>query len=363
MRRAQQALGRAPRYAGTCAHLTPAQVAERLERGERPAWRFRIPASGSVEFNDLVRGRQVFATADMGDFIIRRADASYSFLFSNALDDALMEVTHVLRGEDHLSNTPRQWLLLQALALPAPHYGHIPLILGQDATPLAKRLGSASLAELRHQGYLPGAILNYLARLGHQYPDNDFHDLQGLAQGFTLEHLGRAPARFDPQQLLYWQRQAVLNLGNDALWAWIGLEVDSLVPEAQRGVFINAVRDNVRFPAEAQEWARVLFSDEPLALGAEQRAVLRQAGGEFFKHALKALTQYPSDFAAMVQQLKREAGVQGRALFQPLRVALTGQTDGPELARLIPLMGVERAQRRLQRAQQLEALSNAQDLQ
>lgn len=355
MRKAQQAAGRPPRYAGTCAYLTPAEIAERLGRGERPAVRFRVPTSGSVGFDDLVRRRQAFVTADIGDFVIRRADGSASFLFSNALDDALMEVSHVLRGEDHLSNTPRQLLLLQALDLPAPQYGHIPLILGQDATPLAKRLGSASLAELRRQGYLPGAILNYLARLGHQYPDNDFHNLQGLAEGFAVERLGRAPARFDPQQLLHWQRQAVMHLESDTLWDWIDVQADIRVPDDRRHAFEEAVRDNVLFPEEAREWARVLFSDEPVAVGEGEQAVLRQAGGSFFGHALEALSQHPGDFAAMVKQIRQETGVQGKALFKPLRIALTGQPEGPELARLIPLMGLERARQRLVRAQQQES--------
>ncbi|HET7921906.1 MAG TPA: glutamate--tRNA ligase, partial [Gammaproteobacteria bacterium] len=145
-RKAQLAAGKPPRYAGTCAHLDKRGIEARLARGLKPALRFRVPDRGETGFDDLVRGRQVFANHDIGDFVIRRADGSPAFFFSNALDDALMGVTHVLRGEDHLANTPRQLLLLQALELPAPHYGHLSLIIGEHDAPLSKREGGGSLA-------------------------------------------------------------------------------------------------------------------------------------------------------------------------------------------------------------------------
>ncbi|MFI4922010.1 MAG: glutamate--tRNA ligase, partial [Gammaproteobacteria bacterium] len=148
-RKVQLAAGQPPRYAGTCAKLITAEIEARLAKGLKPALRFRVPETGETVFQDLVRGRQVFAHRDIGDFIIRRADGSPAFFFSNALDDALMGVTHVLRGEDHLANTPRQLLLLQALGLPAPSYAHLSLIVGQGGAPLSKREGGGSLKELR----------------------------------------------------------------------------------------------------------------------------------------------------------------------------------------------------------------------
>jgi glutamyl-tRNA synthetase len=176
-RKLQRASGKAPRYAGTCTHLSEAETAAKLQKGLKPTLRFRVPRGQRVEFNDLVRGKQQFASYDLGDFIIRRADGTPAFFFCNAVDDALMEVTHVFRGEDHLTNTPRQILILQALNLPIPQYGHISLILGNDGLPLSKRNGSQNIQGLIKEGWLATALINYLARLGHTYTDDNLLSL------------------------------------------------------------------------------------------------------------------------------------------------------------------------------------------
>ncbi|MCC8999105.1 MAG: glutamate--tRNA ligase, partial [Candidatus Contendobacter sp.] len=217
-RKRQLAAGRPPRYTGTCARLSEAERRARRERGLQPTLRFQVPVAQTVEFIDRVRGPQRFASADIGDFVIRRADGAPQFFFANAVDDALMEVTHVLRGEDHLTNTPRQLLLLQALDLPAPEYGHLALIVGSDGGPLSKREGDLSLRELRAAGYLPEALLNYLARLGHSYECDSWMDPAELAAGFAPERLGRAPARYDAAQLLHWQSEAVRHTSPEQLW-------------------------------------------------------------------------------------------------------------------------------------------------
>ncbi|HLJ37839.1 MAG TPA: glutamate--tRNA ligase, partial [Steroidobacteraceae bacterium] len=156
-RRAQLAAGRPPRYAGTCRELSAAERARRAAQGVAPTLRFRVPAGVQVTFEDLVHGPQSFATDDIGDFVVRRADGSAAFFFSNAVDDAAMGVTLVLRGEDHLANTPRQLLLLEALGLAPPAYGHLALLLGADGAPLSKRHGAASVREFRERGFLPQA--------------------------------------------------------------------------------------------------------------------------------------------------------------------------------------------------------------
>ena len=140
--------------------------AARVAQGRRPSLRFRVPSGRRVEFEDLVHGAQSFLSDDIGDFIIRREDGAAAFFFSNALDDALMQVSHVLRGEDHLSNTPRQRLLLEALELPPPQYGHVSLLIGEDGTPLSKRHGATGVRELREAGYVEPAVCNHLFRLG-----------------------------------------------------------------------------------------------------------------------------------------------------------------------------------------------------
>ncbi|MFM7626462.1 MAG: glutamate--tRNA ligase, partial [Gammaproteobacteria bacterium] len=188
-RRSQLAAGRPPRYAGTCRELDAQQRAARLAEGRQPTLRFRVPDRGRIAFTDLVHGDQIFECADIGDFVLRRADGSAAFFFSNVLDDADSGVTVVLRGEDHLSNTPRQLLIAEALGLRAPAYGHLSLITGADGAPLSKRLGAKTLRELRETGYLPVALVNHLYRLGHSGLGREgaiegLQDLDVLARAF-----------------------------------------------------------------------------------------------------------------------------------------------------------------------------------
>jgi len=346
-RKAQLATGRPPRYPGTCARLSVIERRARRERGLQPTLRFRVPTGKVVEFIDSVRGPQRFNTDDIGDFIIRRADGGAQFFFTNAVDDALMQVTDVLRGEDHLTNTPRQLLLLEALGLPAPRYGHIALIVGADGSPLSKRHGSRSLRELRAAGFLPEALNNYLARLGHTYAQEGWMTAAELAAGFAVERLGRAPARYDEAQLLHWQAEAVAHAGADRLWDWMGGAVHGRVPAEARTDFIETVRPNVRFPQEAQEWAERLFGAD-LELSAESHAVIAAAGAAFFVQALAVYAEHGAAYQPLVKALKARSGVQGKALFMPLRVALTGATHGPELARILALMPPALVRQRLQ---------------
>lgn len=345
-RKLQRASGKAPRYAGTCAHLSEAERAAKLEKGLKPTLRFRVPRGENVEFIDLVRDKQQFATDDLGDFIIRRADGTPAFFFCNAVDDALMEVTHVFRGEDHLTNTPRQILILQALNLPIPQYGHISLILGNDGLPLSKRNGSQNIQGLINDGWLPIAIVNYLARLGHTYADDNLLSLEQLAEKFSIEHLGRAPARFDAQQLKHWQQCAVANASAEELWVWMGEQVHKIVPETAREEFINTVRPNINFPKEAVEWAKILFTDE-IVRQEEAQSIIDNTDKEFFNHAIAALEASQGEYKELIKQLKETSGAKGKKLFMPLRAALTGATHGPEMANLLALMGIERARMRL----------------
>jgi glutamyl-tRNA synthetase len=341
------AAGRPPRYSGRCRKLSAAEVAARRAEGKPATLRFRVDESATVEFEDRVRGAQRFAGSDIGDFVIRRSDGTPAFFFSNAVDDALMGVTLVLRGEDHLTNTPRQILLMQALGLKVPEYAHIALVVGQDGAPLSKRTGSKSVQELREQGFLALAVNNYLARLGHTFESNAFMDVAALAVDFDIARLHKAPAHFDPQHLLHWQREAVQAATSDTLWGWMAAAIGDVVPEADRNRFVEAVRGNILFPADARHWAEVIYSAgrEPAA-GA--RASAQAAGEEFFDFVRRALEKYGADFKAVSQMVKQDTGLSGKALFQPLRAALTGELDGPEMAKLLPLIGMERAHRRIE---------------
>ena len=332
-RKVQLGAGQPPRYGGKCGRLNPEDVERRLQKGLQASLRFRVPHEASVAFDDGVRGAQKFAAADIGDFIIRRADGTPAFFFCNAIDDSLMGVTHVVRGEDHLSNTPRQLLILQALGLPAPQYAHISLVLGDDGAPLSKRNGSRSINQLREEGYFALALLNMLARIGHHYDHDGLLSLDELKRGFDLGHLGKSPSRFDSGHLHYWQEQTVRAADDDSLWQWLHPSTRSLAPPGRRALFLDIVRSNCVFPGQADEWARILFADE-MVLSAEIESVARQAGDNFFLAALDAAVAAGEDFDAFMGQLKASSGAKGKALFMPLRAALSGRTDGPELAKL-----------------------------
>ncbi len=346
VRAAQRAAGQPPRYPGTCAGLTRAEADEREANGDKPALRFRVDTDRELVMPDLVRGEQRYALADIGDFVIRRADGSAAFFFSNAVDDALMGVTHVLRGEDHAANTPRQYLILEALGLTPPIWGHIGLIAGSDGAPLAKRHGAGSVAELREAGYLPLALVNYLARLGHAYTDNGLLGLDELAAGFDTQRLSGSPARFDPEQLAHWQDEAVAAAPTPKLLDWLG--PDDPVPVDQRHAFVDCVRANVRFPQELRQWAERLFGAP--AWDDAMNAWLKDAGGDFFDQALASYDAVGSDWQALTGALREATGRRGKGLFMPLRVALTAATSGPELARVIALLPAATVRGRLQAA-------------
>lgn len=345
-RKVQLGSGRPPRYSGKCARMTRAEVAERLRHGTRPTLRFRVPQNEVIEFEDGVRGPQHFSSDDIGDFIIRRADGTPAFFFCNAVDDALMGVTLVLRGEDHLTNTPRQLMILKALGLPIPSYAHISLIVGDDGAPLSKRNGSRSIQQLRAEGYFPSALVNMLARLGHHYDSDQLLPLARLSAEFGLGRLGKSPARFDLAHLNHWQELAARQADDETLWHWLHVETRAIVPKAQRSSFLEIVRSNCVFPHDAEQWAKVLFADEMLR-DAEVASVAERAGERFFLAAIDAADAHPHDCAAFLSDLKSRSGVKGKHLFMPLRAALTGRLDGPELARVYELMDTPRIQRRL----------------
>src|SRR5688500_15122667 len=335
-RKRQLAAGHPPRYDGKCRALTAEERAQRLVKGLPAALRFRVPQGQSVTFNDLVHGEQRFNTDDIGDFIIRRTDGSTAFFFSNAVDDALMGVTLVLRGDDHMTNTPRQMLILQALALPVPQYAHVALLLGMDGSPLSKRHGDTSLRDLRERGYLPGAIRNHLVRLGHTCVSAGWLSDAGLLADFDLHRLGRAAAKFDYAQLRHWQKEAVAHLSAQEFLDWIGPELPADIDAQRQAQFVTAVRANIELPADAKIWAKVIFGKldefDPPAL-----AAIREAGEGFFTAALAAIGQSGVEFKQAVKALGQSTGKKGPALFMPLRAALTGFTHGPELAPMLTL--------------------------
>ena len=345
----QQKAGKPPRYSGACRALTSVQIAEKLSQGLIPTLRFCIPKDKIITFTDTVRGEQKFDPNDLGDFVIRRADGTSPFMYGNAIDDALMGVTHVLRGEDHLTNTPRQIAILQALDLPVPTYGHIALIVGHDGSPLSKRHGSRSLHALRDEGFLPAAIVNYLARLGHYYGHDHYLTFEQLAVEFKIQSLAKSPAKFNEQHLLFWQTQAVMKLSDAECWNWVGKNIQSLVPSHKQSAFVSAIKPNVKFPHEVKAWAESLFAELP-EWDEAQQAVIQAAGKDYFSEALIALEHHGANAEKITTHLKEKCNVKGKALFMPLRIALTGFEHGPDLAVLFSLISPQTMKRRFERA-------------
>ncbi|HWW28950.1 MAG TPA: glutamate--tRNA ligase [Steroidobacteraceae bacterium] len=338
-RKLQRMSGQPPRYAGTCRNLSAAQRAERAARGLRPTLRFAVPSDRIIEFTDAVHGPQRFASNDIGDFIIRRDDGTAAFFFCNAVDDSAMGVTQVLRGDDHLTNTPRQLMLLDALRLRRPGYGHVGLLVGEDGAPLSKRHGSTSAQEFRDRGFLSAAILNQLFRLGHAGDADRWLAPAEMPAHFRPQHLGRAPARFDESQLLHWQKETLERMSAAEIRAWLGAD-DSME-------FVDLVRHNVVLPADAAPWRAVVRGD--LApLGAAERQVIAAAGAGFFAAAVDAYSHANADLKMLITILKERTGRKGADLFMPLRVALTGIAHGPELAPLLKLIPPDTVRRRLE---------------
>jgi glutamyl-tRNA synthetase len=338
-RKLQRSSGKPPRYAGTCRSLSLAERAARVARGLKPALRFSVPDGAAIEFVDAVHGEQRFLSADIGDFIIRREDGTAAFFFCNAVDDALMGVTQVLRGDDHLTNTPRQLMLLDALDLPRPGYGHVGLLVGADGAPLSKRHGSTSVQDFRRQGYLAAAVLNHLFRLGHTGDYDGWLSLADMPAHFRPEHLHRAPARFDQAQLVHWQKETLSRMSTAEVGAWLGSDADR--------AFVEMVRHNVVLPADAKPWIAAVRG-ELAPLGEAELHIVRAAGPAFFSIALAALAEAGLDWKQLTALVRDRTGRKSADLFMPLRVALTGQRHGPELAPLLRMMTLATARKRLE---------------
>jgi glutamyl-tRNA synthetase len=356
-RRAQLAAGRPPRYAGTCAKLTADESRRRIETGAQAAMRFRVPAGRVIEFVDAIHGLQRSSSDDIGDFVVSRADGSAAFFLGNAIDDAAMGVTLVLRGDDHLANTPRQILLLEALGMRVPAYGHLPLVLGATGSPLSKREGAAGLHDMREQGYLPAALRNYLVRLGHTCGTDTWLEAHAMPAHFDLGRVSHSPARFDEAQLRHWQREAIVHSTTAELTEWLGSRLEPLGSAERKADFVVAVRGNLMFPSDADALVRAVC-EELAPPDDDARAAMLGAGAAFFNTAASQWASHGGDVKAWTRAVGTATGRKGAALYMPLRAALTGVTHGPELAPLVGLIGGHRVEARLAAAAAIAAGAN-----
>ncbi|WP_340267549.1 glutamate--tRNA ligase [Sphingobium mellinum] len=326
--------GLPPVYDRAALALTADQIAAYEAEGRRPHWRFRLDHDQPIAWTDLIRGEQRFDPRLLSDPVIRRADGSWLYMLPSVIDDVAMGVTHVLRGEDHVSNTATQIQMFAALGASLPRFAHEALLTGSEGK-LSKRLGSLGVAHFREIGLEPMAILSLLARLGSAMPIEPFADIQPLIDSFDFAHFGRAPARFDEAELAALNQKIVHLLPYAA--------VADRLPKGMDEAAWDAIRPNLETVARAADWWGIVTGpiDAP-APAEEDREFLRSA------HHMLSDAAFDADiWRTLTNRLKEATGRKGKTLFLPLRRALTGLDHGPDMAQMLPLIGRDEALKRL----------------
>ncbi|HLG54540.1 MAG TPA: glutamate--tRNA ligase [Vicinamibacterales bacterium] len=346
--------GRPPLYVGRCREIPRDQARRRVENGEPAAIRFRVPERGpgqDVIFQDLVRGEVRFGTEVIGDPVIVRSGGVPAYNFAVVIDDALMAISHVVRGEDHISNTPRQVLLYEAFGWTPPVFAHVSLVLGPDHAPLSKRHGATSVREFRERGYLPEALTNYLALIGWSPGEGEeLLPMEELARRFRLEDVGHSAGVFDVEKLAWVNRHYLktadpVRLVEIAMPYLHGAGWISDATAADRE-FLAQIVPAAAASADRLEQvpARLAFVFEYSAARALESPVIRdeaQASRAVIEALAEELQQSPplldrEAFRAAATRVRERTGQKGKALFHPIRLALTGETEGLELDLAVP---------------------------
>jgi glutamyl-tRNA synthetase len=308
-----------------------------VPEGRAPHWRFRLDHEAPIVFTDLIRGEQRFDPKLLSDPVVRREDGSWLYLLPSVIDDVDLGVTHVVRGEDHVSNSAAQTQMFEALGAKPPQFAHEALLVAAEGK-LSKRLGSYGAEQLRAEGVEPMALLSLLARIGTSQPVEAVLTLDELASGFDFAHFGRAPAHFDPKEVALVNARLLHKLDFAA--------VADRLPEGASEQDWLLLRPNLERLSDFAGWFAVLHGDvDPPELGHEERLLVKDAAATAEK-----LDWATEPWRSLTDELKRTSGRKGRELFHPLRLALTGRDSGPEMAGLVVAMGRERAVRRLEAA-------------
>jgi len=332
-RKVQLGRGLPPIYDRAALALTDEERAAKEAEGIAPHWRFKLDHDEPIEWIDGVRGKAKFDPAQLSDPVIRRANGSWLYMLPSTVDDVDMGVTQVLRGEDHVSNTAVQIQMFTAMGAPVPDFAHEALLVGKEGK-LSKRLGSLGCDAFRERGIEPEAIIALLSRLGTSLPVEPIADRAQLLESFDLGTFGRAPAKFDDAELERVNTAIVHQMPYDA--------VKDRLPEGMDEAGWHAVQPNVSTVGEVAEWWRLVTGPIDLPeFSDEDRAYLKQAAD--------TLTWGDDPWGALTSELKEATGRKGKALFLPLRQALTGMNHGPDMGELLPLIGEEKARARLER--------------
>ncbi len=344
MRKEQQAEGKSPIYDGRCKG--------RREEAMPYTLRFSVPER-KIKWTDLIKGEMEFCSSTIGDFVIARSDGIPTYNFVCAIDDADMGITHILRGDDHISNTPKQILLYSALGISPPEFAHLPLIFGQDKTPLSKRHGAVDIGYYKEEGFLPEAMVNYIALLGFSTEDSQqIMSRKELIELFSLERVGKSAGIFDPKKLLWMNGEYIRSSNIDRLVELSG-EVFAGFNKDWTKKVLGLYRERIKKISELKDQAD-FFLKEEIEIQEDGEKILRKEGVlENLKKALGVLSEtepFTKEICEQnLRQLAESLNVKAGEIFHPLRVAVTGRTVSPPLFDTLELLGKDRVLRRLEK--------------
>lgn len=360
-REAQRARGEMPHYSGKCANLTPSEQAAKEAQGIVPVVRFRVPRNTSYAFEDMVKGEIVFESDNIGgDFVIQKRDGMPTYNFAVAVDDHMMKITHVLRGDDHIANTPKQLMVYEAFGWKAPAFGHMTLIINSETgKKLSKRDESILqfIEQYRELGYLPEAMFNFTALLGWSpVGEDEIFSQEELIKIFDPERLSKSPAAFDGKKLEWVNNQYMKQLDLDVLTEMclpylIAEGKVEAQPSSEKLEWLKKVvslyQPQMSYAAEIVDASELFFNEHPVLDDAAKEVLAGETVPEVlaaFKAQLEAMdvVDVPS-IKAGIKAVQKETGVKGKNLFMPIRVAVSGQMHGPELGDTIELLGREKA--------------------
>ncbi|MBD3288537.1 glutamate--tRNA ligase [candidate division KSB1 bacterium] len=346
--------GRQVTYNRKCLHLSDAEEQELIHAGRKPAVRFKVP-EGQVEFEDVVKGTISFDVENIGDFVIMRAEGIPTYNFACVVDDSLMQISHVIRGDDHVSNTPRQILLTQALGMDVPLYAHIPMILGADRMRLSKRHGATSVDEYRAKGYIPEALINFLSLLSWSSQSGDeILSVDRLIKEFDFSRISKSAAVFNVEKLDWMNGQYIREMDVEKLTQLAIPFFDKAGYETtdyeKTKKIVAALQDKIDYLEQIIDQAKIFFQDHITIDETDARAVIRKDTSQkvfwSFLRELRNIDRIDVDiFRNIMKSVQKETGIMGRDLWMPIRVALTGKVHGPELPVVIELFGKDKCQR------------------
>lgn len=362
-REEQAARGEMPRYSGKCRNLTKEEQEKLEAEGRQPSIRFKVPQGEVISFNDIVKGEISFETDGIGDFVIVKKDGTPTYNFAVAVDDYLMKMTHVLRGEDHISNTPKQIMIYNALGWDIPAFGHMTLIVNENRKKLSKRDESIIqfIEQYEELGYLPEALFNFITLLGWSpVGEEELFTKEQFIEIFDVNRLSKSPAVFDTHKLKWVNNQYVKKLDLDQVIELTvphlqkaGKVSEELLGSEQEWVrkLISLYQEQLSYGAEIVELTELFFKDD-IQYNREARTVLEEEQVpevlRVFGEKLEQLDSFTADeIKASIKAVQKETGHKGKKLFMPIRVATTGQTHGPELPQSIELLGKDTVLKRL----------------